>query len=599
MDKNAQGSQSLDTCSCCHLLSVQNSVCQFCQHDQSLDCDRVVTNDMSLLPNIVCKHQREEIGDHNQHNTFAEEPLEHHDMTPSQSHPQELIRSKVISHPIIHQDAIRDQSRHHRQDCRVWGDSSLLAHSDAAEVPVGPLEAGGTRFRSISSQTSSGESEQSSQKEGCVDRVCEHQLPGGQALTQHDDSPDLWRSREEHHTAGAPAQCGQDGVWSSRGSNLRGGQNGACELLRVGSQDQRRGGDQLEVGQVRQVAEESSSRTRDDSCCDTTQPQEGSTLDITTLGEGVLQSNGQLRNGIRRLASCHSGINIHAARDGGGTGCSSQGECRSLPADGAQQESQGDLRACELEAFEVELDWHAYPTQQCLECHRKIGQQWSESKNVFSQKWNDLVNTDRLFLMEVACSEHSALTQEALRVLGDNAAQRCSLFNGYDLTTKAGVQKLKKFVDEVRPVHIWISCDCGPYSPLQHLNQKTEAQKENLRLKREYAQKEYKGAIELARYANPKGSQIHFELSERCEAWNLPFVREFLDELQLRKVTCHGCTVGLRANDTGDLLCKGWSIASRNTNLLRHLHCLAKRIIRKCHVKAADLPKQPSILQCL
>lgn len=79
-------------------------------------------------------------------------------------------------------------------------------------------------------------------------------------------------------------------------------------------------------------------------------------------------------------------------------------------------------------------------------------------------------------------------------------------------------------------------------------------------------------AIELARYASPKGSQIHFELSERCEAWNLPFVREFLDELQLRKVTCHGCTVGLRANDTGDLLCKGWSIASRNNNLLRHLH---------------------------
>lgn len=103
-------------------------------------------------------------------------------------------------------------------------------------------------------------------------------------------------------------------------------------------------------------------------------------------------------------------------------------------------------------------------------------------------------------------------------MLGDNADQRCSLFNGYDLTTKAGVQKLKRFVDEVRPVHIWISCDCGPYSPLQHLNQKTETQRENLRLKREYAQKEYKGAIELARYASPRGSQIHFELSERCEA---------------------------------------------------------------------------------
>ena len=45
------------------------------------------------------------------------------------------------------------------------------------------------------------------------------------------------------------------------------------------------------------------------------------------------------------------------------------------------------------------------------------------------------------------------------------SALRCSIWNGYDLTSDSGVTKLKKLIREVRPVHIWVSCDCGPYIP--------------------------------------------------------------------------------------------------------------------------------------
>ena len=109
---------------------------------------------------------------------------------------------------------------------------------------------------------------------------------------------------------------------------------------------------------------------------------------------------------------------------------------------------------------------------------------------------------NQLFLMEVACSENSVLTQEALRQVGDRLAQRFSLHNGYDLTTSEGVQKLKKAVRDFKPVHLWISRDCGPSSPLQRLNQRTPEQREASDKKREYAVKQYEGAIDVAKFAH-------------------------------------------------------------------------------------------------
>ena len=108
----------------------------------------------------------------------------------------------------------------------------------------------------------------------------------------------------------------------------------------------------------------------------------------------------------------------------------------------------------------------------------------------------------------------------------------------------------------------------------------SEIESENPRAKTD-ARREYGGGIEVATYGRRHGSQVHWELSERCEAWSLPCIQAFISQLGLRKVTCNGCCVGLRASDTGDLMCKGWSIATANTSLLRHLHLPCQRNHKK------------------
>ena len=68
------------------------------------------------------------------------------------------------------------------------------------------------------------------------------------------------------------------------------------------------------------------------------------------------------------------------------------------------------------------------------------------------------------------------------------------------------------------------------------------------------------------------GSQVHWELSARCEAWKLPEIVDFLDRHQLEKVSCSGCAVGLRTTDKQKLLCKAWTIATRNKMMIRHMN---------------------------
>jgi hypothetical protein len=223
----------------------------------------------------------------------------------------------------------------------------------------------------------------------------------------------------------------------------------------------------------------------------------------------------------------------------------------------------------------------SYPEQQCLDRHRKIGRGWKIENNPYNTKWGELKTVGRLFLLEVACSPDSLLSSEVEKQFGPGSAMRCSLYNGYDLTTNEGISKIFKVIDELHPCHIWISCDCGPFSPLQRLNKKTPEQIQQLETKQEYAIKEYQGGVAVADHGKKRGSEIHWELSERCEAWKLPLIQSFLQDHQLQRVTTHGCSVNLRAHDTGDLMCKGWTIATKNANLLRHMHLPCQKNHRK------------------
>ena len=195
--------------------------------------------------------------------------------------------------------------------------------------------------------------------------------------------------------------------------------------------------------------------------------------------------------------------------------------------------------------------------------------------------WSDLTKRHRPLLMEVACSEDSILSKEVCDRFGPSAAFRCSIWNGFDLTTDTGVQRCKTMIETERPCHVWLSCECGPFSPMQHINQRTESQVEALIEKRNDAVRQYLGGIEVAKHAKLWGSQVHWELSERCEAWKLPFIQQFLLDLSLQTVVCHGCAVGLRTRSTNELLCKAWKIASTSPILVKRMNLICQKNHKK------------------
>ena len=242
-------------------------------------------------------------------------------------------------------------------------------------------------------------------------------------------------------------------------------------------------------------------------------------------------------------------------------------EGRDGEADGTQQEPQGDVIEPPEEILQVLGDKQAL----------LFSKHWQQQRKPYTKAWQNLVAYGRPLLMELACFEDSRLSEEVLRRYGPGSAIRASHWNGCDLETNQGVKIAKELVRRPQAVHIWISCECGPFCPLQRLNQKTEEQCEALRLKQAKALKQYAGAFEVAKYANKKGVQVHWELSERSEAWSLDIIKQVLSELGLKKTTCHGCCVGLRTADGKQALCKGWSIASKNPAIQHHLNLRCQR----------------------
>lgn len=239
-------------------------------------------------------------------------------------------------------------------------------------------------------------------------------------------------------------------------------------------------------------------------------------------------------------------------------------ECRDVPITGSSQVEEGDLEeddeevpAEQREFSEKDRKW----MKQCL------------PQNCFeSHCWKNVVSDGRPLLMEVACSKNSILCSEVEKRCGSKSFIRCSIWNGYDLTTQQGVDACKQVLRSEGPINVWISCECGPFSPLQHINQRSEKQREDLKQKQAETVKQYFGGIDVARFARSLGIHVHWELSARCEAWNLPCIQDFIHDLGLSTVVCSGCTVGLKNPRTNELLGKSWKIASSHPVILRHMN---------------------------
>ena len=173
----------------------------------------------------------------------------------------------------------------------------------------------------------------------------------------------------------------------------------------------------------------------------------------------------------------------------------------------------------------------------------------------------DMAQSDRVFLLEVACSEDSVLTAEAERQ--GLTAIRAGLHNGFDLCDAAGLRRLVELIRRVRPRHVWVSTECGAFSPLQNLNQRTSEQQAALQKKQREARRQHMAALVVCYASKACGSEVHWEWSRRCRAWSWdPIDRTIIG----------GCRVGLHAKDSHSVVGKEWRVESTSSMFAKQVH---------------------------
>ena len=192
-------------------------------------------------------------------------------------------------------------------------------------------------------------------------------------------------------------------------------------------------------------------------------------------------------------------------------------------------------------------------------------------ETIVSTQWAEVANCERLFLMEVACAPDSALTSEA-HAQG-LSAERVSLFNGHDLTTPEGLRKTLQRVSECRPQNVWISTECGAFSPMQNLNQRNDQQKQDLRDKQRDARKQHIGGLVVAYHARSLGSEVHWEWSRRCRAWKWKLMDNLRQHMGTSTAIIGGCRVGLRDPKTQKFLGKEWRVETTSEVFAQKIHC--------------------------
>ena len=184
----------------------------------------------------------------------------------------------------------------------------------------------------------------------------------------------------------------------------------------------------------------------------------------------------------------------------------------------------------------------------------------SKSDRLVADTLQELALYDRVALLEIACSQESILSKTMHDLTGsEKSAQRLSLWNNFDLSTNDGVRSVLDKIDTTRPSHVWISMECGPYSVMQNINQRTDAQKEELARKRREVLKQYVGGAIVYSYCIQKGIHVTWEWSQSCQAWRLPLVQQLAQRYQVYFAITRGCQVNLR-DLKGRFVSKGWKL---------------------------------------
>ena len=182
------------------------------------------------------------------------------------------------------------------------------------------------------------------------------------------------------------------------------------------------------------------------------------------------------------------------------------------------------------------------------------------------------VPPDKTILMEVACGPDSLLSSMMQEITGrKHTAQRFALWNQHDLRNSDGVKSVLTSIDRLEPSHVWLAPECGPYSVMQNINQRTDQQIENLELKRRDALKQYVGCAIIFQYCIQKGIHVTWELSQTCQAWRLPLLQKLAAKYEPLFAVIRGCQVNLR-DDKSRFIKKGWRIMTTHTLMAERMN---------------------------
>ena len=181
---------------------------------------------------------------------------------------------------------------------------------------------------------------------------------------------------------------------------------------------------------------------------------------------------------------------------------------------------------------------------------------------------------DRIDLIEVCCGPNSLLGETVVSQAGK--AERIGLFNGFDMSTKQGYEKARKFIARRNPRWLWFSLPCGPTSPIQNLTDELTPEGLTKSLKRKQkSRRTCKNCVALGKEHVERNGDLGWEWPRGNQAWNFPEVKWFLEFLESRDLyfpaKLDGCMVGVIAPDCGVPMKKPWLIVSTNRDMSMRL----------------------------
>ena len=135
---------------------------------------------------------------------------------------------------------------------------------------------------------------------------------------------------------------------------------------------------------------------------------------------------------------------------------------------------------------------------------------------------------------------------------------RCGIHSGHDMSTYQGYRRAREDMIHARPRHPWFSTPCGPDSPLQNINQRTEEQKKELAAKREVNRRIRRYATRLAREAMTLDIEVHWEWPKTNGQWGSEEMVSIVN--QLHEALFDGCAWGSRDWESGVLFRKAWRV---------------------------------------